>query len=152
MNQEHQAMLDQIGLQLRTQDNCSTHEPLFVVEQKRRVWGFGPRYSEQYKWLGGEEAEEADEDKARQLDALDDHDLVPDGWERVYYQDTWEFVTACFTRKGCQNYLQANGHNLCEPRIYVHSAYRNVEWINLRSFLIGCGEGESRPEAQTESA
>lgn len=45
------------------------------------------------------------------------------------------FVTCCFTAKGCEDYIAANGHNLKKPRIYVESGYRNREWEIMREFL-----------------
>ena len=56
-------------------------------------------------------------------------------WERVGYLDIWEFVTACFTREGCEKYIESNGYNLNSPRIYVASAYRNQEFISVRKML-----------------
>lgn len=49
----------------------------------------------------------------------------------------WEFVTACLTDDGARSYMKANGHNLRKcSRIFVHSGYRNDEWIGLRNYLL----------------
>lgn len=49
----------------------------------------------------------------------------------------WEFVTACLTDEGARAYMNANGHNLRKfSRIFVHSGYRNNEWIGLRNYLL----------------
>lgn len=49
----------------------------------------------------------------------------------------WEFVTACLTDEGARAYMNANGHNLRKfSRIFVHSGYRNDEWIWLRNHLM----------------
>lgn len=49
----------------------------------------------------------------------------------------WEFVTACLTDEGARAYMNANGHNLRKfSRIFVHSGYRNDEWIGLRNHLM----------------
>jgi hypothetical protein len=50
------------------------------------------------------------------------------------------FVTACFTRKGAEAYIEVNGHNLREPFIYVASLFRNREMIDVRKALIGMAE------------
>lgn len=67
-------------------------------------------------------------------------DLSDDlGLTRTAYQDSWENVQPFFTRKGAEEYLRINGHNLEgkeKPRIYVESAYRNAEWIAIRQMLI----------------
>ncbi len=49
----------------------------------------------------------------------------------------WEFVTACLTENGAQDFINCNGHNLHSPRIYGWSGYRNREWINLRNYFLG---------------
>jgi len=49
----------------------------------------------------------------------------------------WEFVTACLTDEGARAYMNANGHNLRKfSRIFVHSGYRNDQWIGLRNHLM----------------
>lgn len=50
------------------------------------------------------------------------------------------FVTACFTRKGAEAYIAANGHNLREPFIYVASLFRNREMIGLRAAILAAKE------------
>jgi len=110
--------VEQISELVRTQDNRATSDPIFIVQQKRRIWGMDGHYSDDYEWIDG---------------------------DRVYYVDMWEFVTACFTEQGCKDYIAANGHNLNEPRIYAASAYRNREMIAIRKLLVrgwGRGTGE----------
>lgn len=67
--------------------------------------------------------------------------LIDDlGLTRTAYQGTWENVQPFFTRKGAEEYLRINGHNLRgreEPRIYVDSPNRNAEWQAIRRMLLG---------------
>jgi hypothetical protein len=61
-----------------------------------------------------------------------------ENYTKTAYQDSWENVQPFFTRKGAEEYLRINGHNLEgkeKPRIYVESAYRNAEWIAIRKML-----------------
>lgn len=131
-----------IGEQLRTQDNLATSEPLFIVEQKRRDYGFSSNWSDSpVVWLDEEGNEHAlDSEEGKKLEKLlreaASFEEVPKGWTRTHYKDRWEFVTACFTRKGCEDYIAANGHNLKSPRIYVASAHRNAEWNAVRGYLL----------------
>lgn len=131
--------LKEIGREIATQDNACTSNPIFAVQQKKRILGIDPDYSDNHAWVddygdyhvyypGEEEFEKAE----REYENTGDE---PHGWSRTAYLDTWEFVTACFTRKGCEDYIRQNGHNLTEPRIYVYSAYRNYEWQAVRDFL-----------------
>lgn len=68
-----------------------------------------------------------------------------ENYTKTAYQDHWENVQPFFTRKGAEEYLRSNKHNLRgieEPRIFVESAYRNVEWIAIRKMLQTLALGE----------
>jgi hypothetical protein len=74
---------------------------------------------------------------------------TPEGFRRVGYLDTWDFVTACLTEAGADEYIRVNGHDLKEPRTYVTSGYRNQEWIDLRAFFMDDpSQGGRRPMAR----
>lgn len=66
---------------------------------------------------------------------------------RLAVFDVWEFVTACFTEKGCKDYLAVNGHNLTEPRIYAAGSYRNEEFRTVREYLLGLAARSATEEA-----
>jgi hypothetical protein len=112
--------------ELRTQDNAATAYPLFCVQQKRRIWGFDPRFDfldfvwqrvDDFEWrvtdddiqdviyeelveVHGEPASDVDEVVDDRVRNPTDH-----GWEKVYYEDTWEFVNAHFTRRAAEIYI-----------------------------------------------
>lgn len=130
------ATIQRIGDLIRTQDNRCTADPLFVVKQKKRIYGIDSNYSDDYEWLREDDHEHvADRIERAGLDALEEDGEDVDGWEKLYYLDTWEFVTVCFTEQACKDYITANSHNLNEPIIYAASAYRNWEMIAIREFL-----------------
>lgn len=130
--------LEEIGRLIKTQDNGITPAPIFIVQQVKRTWGLDAEYSDYYIWMETESGEygEAEPGKVEELEALDYACEDTPGWEKCYYQDSWEFVTACFTEKGCQDFIDRNGHNLHSPRIYAEGSYRNEEWRTIRDFLI----------------
>jgi hypothetical protein len=139
-----------IAQDVATQDNALTELPIFVVQQRRRTYGIESGYADDQVWMSnGDEPYEADAETAAKLDELQKSDyddeiiLCEDDeettWIRVGYRDHWEFVTACFTRRGCEDYLQINGHNLTNPQIYVASGYRNDEWKAMREHLKAYG-------------
>ena len=110
---------------LHTQDNRITAHPLFAVRQKRRVYGVDSGYCDDAEWvLDGETVH------------VEPGEEPPGGARRVGYLDKWEFVTGCFTERGCKDYIAANGHNLNEPDIYAYGSYRNAEFIALREWLM----------------
>lgn len=151
-----------IAQDVATQDNAITELPIFIVRQKRRTYGIDDHYTDDFVWMSdGAEPHEADPETAARLDELsktsdyvDEIILGEDGeettWKKVGYRDHWEFVTACFTRRGCADYLRINGHNLTNPEIYVASGYRNDEWKTMREHLLARAEpmSESRLHAK----
>ena len=143
-----------IAQDVATQDNAITELPMFIVQQRRRTYGIDDHYASEFVWMSeGDDPHEADVETTAKLDAAfkESCDItisIPDEddpenettWTRVGYRDYWEFVTVCFTRRGCEDYLRVNGHNLTDPRIYVASGYRNAEWKTMREFLLAHAE------------
>ncbi len=133
---ERVAFLQRIGELVRTQDNRCTSDPLFLVQEKKRIYGMDGDYCDDYEWLCEDDHEHvADRIERAGLDALAERGEDVTGWEKIHYVETWEFVTVCFTEQACKDYILANGHNLNEPRIYAVSAYRNREMIAVMDFL-----------------
>ena len=142
MSKTTQAMAA-IGQLIATQDNRITAEPIFIVQQKRRICGIEDDFAEGHRWYDPIGVESYDDEGKAQRDA----DRAADGsrpipWQRGGYIDVWEFVTACFTEQGCKDYIARNVHNLREPRIYAEGSYRNAEWRAVRSYLLGIAAGE----------
>lgn len=128
-----------LGELIRTQDNRITESPIFVVEQKTKVCGLDDGYADHFEWYDPDACESYDDAGKAERDAeRAEAGSKPIKWRRVGYVERWEFVTACFTEQGAKDYLSANGHNLREPRIYVHSGWRNAEWKRLRAFFMEC--------------
>lgn len=150
MNNQNTPELLLIIENLKTQDNRATYIPIFVVQQKKRDYGYDPNYSDYHVWLD-EECREADAEESSKLDKEYNRTYKePEGWTRTSYVDRWEFVTACFTEQGCKDYLELNGHNLKETRIYVESGRRNKEWEIVRNRLLS--ESPSPREKRLEEA
>lgn len=144
MNVEISSELIAMAGKLRTQDNLSTANPMFLVQQRERIFGMDSEYSDSNVWVNCDH-EKVDEDTAKRISAivdssidsfvwpLDDNDME---YRRVYYKDQWEFVTAFFTQDAAQAYIDSNKHNLTEPRIWVAGGYRNREWEIIRNLLL----------------
>lgn len=122
----------EIGARIATENNRATADPIFVVQQKRRIFGVDADYADAHVWLHDEDCErEADEEESARLD----NGIGTEDWTRVGVIDVWEWVQPFFTEKGANDYLAANRHNLNEPRVYVASAYRNREWQGVRAIF-----------------
>ena len=134
--------LSVLRTELQTQDNAITADPLFVVLQEERIYGVSQDYqTDGYTWVGEDDsAVTADDDETKVLDKLldDGRDLSLGGvtYQRVWYRIVPRFVTACLTRKGAEDYIARDGHNLTKPYIYVEGLYRNEEMIALRNHLM----------------
>lgn len=134
----------EIAKRLATQDNRATDCPIFIVQEKRRVYGMDPEYADDdaIAWLDCEnDYDQADPEEHARLEALfDEGEDIPGKWTRTAYQDTWEYVTACFTEAGCAEYIRRNKHNhRGELRIYAASSYRNDEFRAVRDLLLAIG-------------
>lgn len=127
--------LREIGNEIATQDNAGTEYPLFCVYQKQDVVVSIDHDYDRIEFFD-EDHEEADEGQKPLLEKLYELGELPGGWNRYAIKEIDVFVTACFTRKRCEDYLRANSHNLNKPFVYVNSLYRNQEMIELREFLL----------------
>lgn len=124
-----------ISENIRTQNNRATSHPLFAVMQKREIVVDGDYDHDRFVWVD-EEGQEATDHQKRRLDLfIKNFREPPRQWRHLAVKEINEFVTACFTEQGCKDYLNANGHNLRYPFIYVFSAYRNAEFIAIREWL-----------------
>lgn len=139
-----QEQLDTLVHNLNTQDNRITADPLFLVEQKNRVYGVDPDYNTQgYIWVNEDDSSESydtDEDlkahllsKGKPVEEIDwtFDDTIEIGettYKKLHYHEYYEFVCAHFTEAAADRYIKLNRHNLNEPRTYVSSQYRCHEW------------------------
>ena len=150
MNNEQ---LTQIANQLNTQNNHATSHPIFLVQQRHRIYGMDPEYTNDYEWSDTEdrEAGEPDNFTIEDLDRSYEVGGYIGTYEKVYYKDIWMFVQCFFTEEAAIQYIQANKHNLIAPRIYVESAYRNYEWQDIRTHLMSTPT-PSNPSPSAQSA
>lgn len=127
---------------LKTQDNRATAVPIFAVQERVRDYGYDTTWGGASVWIdGANDNVEADAEEARILDAQEVLGEVPEEWTRVGYVDRWEFVQPFFTEAAANAYIEANRHNLTDPRTYVYSGHRNPEWREVRDLLLRTPEG-----------
>lgn len=179
------AVINRMSQDIHNQDNAITAEPIFMVQEKKRIYGIDTDYDHtgtEFTDPNDPEADASLQARAEAYDAaLTAGELEPlivepysqwrekhahmtltltqDEWDARYkrfvaqekkehfldfcsehytevgYRDIWVNVQPFFTRVGAEAYLEINGHNLKEPRIYVESAFRNAEWQAMRKLL-----------------
>jgi len=130
----------EMSANMKTQDGRMTAEPIYVVQERKRIYGIDEEWTDDIVWLfDGEEVNEQvfGEEFEKVKEYYDYHLHLRDypDWARTGYVDIWENHQPFFTEKGAQSYIDANRHRLTDPRIYVDSAYRNQEWIDIRRML-----------------
>ena len=131
--------LMKIAKRMKDQDNKCTANPIYLVQQKRRIYGMNPQFiidEGEIVWLyDGEEMDLTDEDTKKAQDHYEKYYEELPGWTRTTYIDIWEFVQPFFSEKAADDYVKANRHRLTEPRVYIDSAYRNYEWQAIEKIL-----------------
>ncbi|MEI7174799.1 hypothetical protein [Pectobacterium carotovorum] len=128
-----------IGNNINTQDNRITDQPMFVVFQKREIIGSDEHSPSRIVWVW--DGEEVSELRAKRLEALYHDGRDTRSFDRYAMQEIDEFVTACFTEQGCEDYLSLNGHNLRQPYIFACGSFRNNEYQTVRNWLRGKSDG-----------
>lgn len=132
--------LKKIAERMDGQDNRATADPVYVVQQRRRIYGIDPSWTDNAVWLyEGEEVAATREGLVlflRENDLDEDECLGKDELVKSGYKDIYEFVQPFFSMKAAVDYIEANRHRLTDPRVYVDAAYRNEEWQAVRGVLL----------------
>lgn len=137
---DYREVLAQSAKDIVNQDNRCTAEPIYLVQQKKRLYGVDPDIVDDSEivWLDGENdcCEVEGEERTRLEELYQETFTVPAKYHRTGYVDQWEFVQPFFTEVAAEAYIAANSHRMNETRIYVDSGYRNYEWQAVRAMLL----------------
>lgn len=145
--------LRELSRRLRTQNNCCTQDPVYLVHEQRRVYGLDPAYCDSVVWVDSDGDEATGEEYAQFEAHYDEHLKEPDGWYRTGYQDTWVVVQTFLTEQGAKDYIASNRHrHRGELQIYVESLHRNPEMqLVVRHLLSLTREGEEQSDGQSST-
>lgn len=136
-------VLESFEHELRTQDNRSTSDPIFMVQELCRTYGLDTQWETAVAWIQSDyilTKEAPGEDPSfDELEAeYDKTGNEPEDWTRTGYVEEWRHVQPCLTEKGAEEYIRINGHNhRGKLRVYAESGWRNYEWQLLRRLLGG---------------
>lgn len=135
--------ITEIGSLLKTQDNRITADPIFMVQERHRVYGLNPEFSDDCEWRDVDSGDyvPATPEQAPELDRLLSANLptyIDDvEFDQIYYTDIWINVQPFFTEAAAQQWISNNQHNYERPlRIYAESAHNNPEWKAIRRWLM----------------
>ena len=146
--------LEEIGEEIRTQDNMATDHPIFILyDQIRHPTEDG--YEDEYIYVDRdndcneiEDTKEAlvdyfkdDEWLTNEIKQLSKEDLFEECQkhyciERFAVQIIREFRQAFFTKKSAELYLEQNRHHFKNPLIWCDTLWRNEEMKTIRQALM----------------
>ncbi len=135
------APLAHIQQELRTQDNACTAHPLYVVFNKRRIYGMDPEFGDDhhYEWIDNFSGDFTQADERKKL-ACDRYERMygqnPKKWDKRYYVEVDEFVTCFFTLEAAQLFIVKRRGGYNHLHVYVDSLYRNQEMQDIRNALL----------------
>ena len=137
--------LYEISELLHTQNNRCTADPIFMLQEKRRVYGLSHEYSNELVWIDMEDGcdELPDPENDEQEIEYENNEF----YELVGFYDEWIDVKPFFTEKAALNYIDYNSHRHSgELRTYAESLYRNPEMIAIRNFLLSLTNQRTEPQ------
>ncbi len=139
---------------LRTQDNRSTRDPVFLVQKVCRDLTDDDHSPDGVAFFDPGRADTIDPDHWEEVEAVHQRgDRIAHVGDRRYnldklyrycFKNRWETVQSFLTEQGAKAYLEANGHNIRQygdARIYVDTLYRNRELVRLREWLMSLHPG-----------
>ena len=138
--------IERIKDQMLTQDNRSTAYPIFIVVEKRKIYGVTYANSDgreriEEDWYDGELCESCEAKLEDGFTLDDDCNDCPDSAFRYYR--TEEDVPNLragffFTAEACDAHIQANRHHYDDTaKSYAISAYHNQELQAVMKYLCG---------------
>jgi hypothetical protein len=158
LTDEMHAALMEISKELNTQDHLCTAMPyIFQIQTEHKI-PVPEGHGTQAWFCDGHLLEDEDEiieriyeykdgfmtsEEIRELDEDDRDDLMEKiGYRKVYYDYEKKCENAFFTKKGAEEHIRVNGHNLSNPQIYLNHAFRNAEMELVMSFLCELSGGK----------
>lgn len=121
-----------LAVQVATQDNDFTAEPIWVVQARDRIYGMDSDYSDSIVYID----DDGNEASPEELASIDARIAAGELWTETYYIDRWRTVQTFLTRDGAERFLRSNRHRHRELRIFSESAHRNQEMLAIREWLL----------------
>ena len=140
--------------ELQTQDNLATQDPLYVVYDWERFWSNDTEW-DSFMWVCEDGGEWTEEELVKELNSLGEdfpyeeggyfndafESLVKaKGYTKRYFKEVRRFISAFFTRKSAQDFIDTNHYHWNKPHIYVNSLWRNYEMQDIRNYFLNYKE------------
>ena len=140
--------LTETATEIKRLHEIGNHKPLFCVYEVEFLAAnedgrFSGAYRTEQVWFledGTEDPYENGEDRYQALDELSDGEdsVTVNGNEyvRLSVLVVPRFVTACFTKKAADQYIERKRYDLNRPYIAVRNLTSNAEMLGVRRFLM----------------
>lgn len=121
---------------MKDQDNYATKHPMYVVQQRRRIYGMDRNYADHIAFMyeGEEITNTEDPDCNEELEGFKKEFEDPH-IDEVGYIETWEFLQPFFSERAALNFIDNNQHRYEPLRLFVDSGHRNYEWQMIQEIL-----------------
>lgn len=155
ISDESYNFLMNLSKEIKTQDNRATRMPYFFQVQEdheiavpdgcgEEVWIMDGevclRTEEDIKkavfeWHDWELGNRKHEDEYKAMLDCTIEDILQENYRKVNVDIEHKYSNVFFTEKACSKYIEANRHNLTNPKTYLDHAYRNEEMEMIFNFL-----------------
>jgi len=155
--------INEIKEEMRTQDNCGTATPVFILFEGEEV-PTDSDYSDDYYFYDNDQQSKF-KDEQEVFDDMDDngvfdddsdlreelkqyikneewysfsshHSVINNAYNKIHYLMKFTFKQFFFTKKSAKAYLKENSHHFWHPRIVCESLWRNEEMKTIRNLLL----------------
>ena len=132
--------LRELAHELKTQDNACTADPVYLVMEKRRLYGVAPEFYEDAGLAVYRDEITLHEGEEGYEEALNDMTLDGDGYQ-IHWISQDVPVAFFLTRKAAQEYVDTQSYrHRYELFVWVDSAVRNFEIKALRKAVMEMGD------------
>ncbi len=150
LNQQQIDFLVELGKKMNAQNNRSTANVLFMIEEEVKVprhpnWGYEER--ERSEYYTNEDLCEACQKLAEDGEEVPDQcDECSDDCFNHYNLERQTVDTAgvFFTAEACDEHIRLNGHHYTKPKSYGVSAWRNPEMQGVQEILSILGSADGK--------
>lgn len=133
LSKESYDFLKSLSEEIARQDNRATAKPYFFALRVRREYTAAEGYDYDHTYYidrHGNEPWSSKEDLLENDPDHPEHEI-----KEVYTKDHWEVENVFLTKRGYDEHLALNKHNLRSPQDFLYHAFRNPEFMGLFKFL-----------------
>lgn len=133
ISKESYDFLKSLAAEIKTQDNRSTAKPYFFALRVPREYPVADGSGHDRIYYIDKHGNEPWSSKEALLENDPEH--PEDDIREVHSKDHWEVENVFLTKRGYDEHIRLNRHNLRTPEDFLYHAFRNPEFMSLFKFL-----------------